>query len=140
MGSQTPATTRSTRTTIHPATSPTLSSVTVSPRDIIGFDPNNTHYDVGVASTVAQATITATKDHIYASVAITPTDVSPSTPGHQVNLTPGRNLVSVTVTAQDDTTLTYEVGVNRGVTDPYGWKAGYDLDALILTSLKPTDP
>ena len=119
----------------HPASDvAALSALTVSPRDIIIFDPDDTHYDVGVASTVAQATITATKAHIYASVAITPADVSPGAPGHQVDLSAGLNLVDVTVTAQDGATMTYEVNINRGVTDPYGWKAEHDLDALILTS------
>ena len=120
----------------HPASdNADLSSVTVSPRDIIGFDPDDTHYDVGVTSTVAQATITATKAHIYATVAITPADADTSADGHQVNLTAGRNLVLVTVTAQDGATTTiYEVYINRGVTDRYGWKAEHDLDALIVTS------
>ena len=34
-----------------------LSSLTVSPRDIVGFDPDRYAYDVGVASTVTEATI-----------------------------------------------------------------------------------
>ena len=83
----------------HPASDvATLSALTVSPRDIIGFEADRTSYEVGVASTVAQATITATKAHIYASVAITPTDASPSTPGHQLNLSPGKNTARVIVT------------------------------------------
>ena len=77
----------------HPASdNADLSSLTVSPRDIIGFDrrPHDS-YEVGVASTVAQATITATKAHIYASVAITAAPTCPlGTPGHQVNLVPGQ--------------------------------------------------
>ena len=115
----------------HPASDDaTLSALTVSPRDIIGFDPDDTHYEVGVASTVAQATITATKAHIYASVAITPTDASLGTPGHQVNLAPGKNTARVIVTAQDESTRTYTVNINRGVTDPFGWKAVDDFDSL----------
>ena len=38
----------------------TLSGLTVSPRDIIGFTADRSAYEVGVASTVTQATITAT--------------------------------------------------------------------------------
>ena len=122
----------------HPASDDaTLSALTVSPRDIIGFDPDRTLNDVGVASTVAQATVTATKAHIYASVAITPADVSPSTPGHQVNLAPGKNTVTVTVTAQDESTKTYTVNINQGVTDPFGWKAVDDFDSL--RSSRPDD-
>ena len=37
-----------------------LMSLVVAPKDIDGFDPEVTGYMVGVASTVTQATITAT--------------------------------------------------------------------------------
>ena len=37
----------------------------------------------------------------------------------------------MTVTAEDTTTKTYTVSVNRGVTDDYGWQAALDLDGLI---------
>ena len=116
----------------HPASdNADLSSVTVSPRDIIGFEPDRISYEVGVASTIAQATISATKAHIYASVAITPADASTSTPGHQVNLSPGRNTFTVTVTAQDESTKAYTVNINRGVTDPFGWNADHDFEGLV---------
>ena len=42
------------------STDATLSALTVSPKNIIGFDADRTSYEVGVASTVAQATIAAT--------------------------------------------------------------------------------
>ena len=46
----------------------TLSDLTVSPKDIIGFDANRTAYEVGVASTVTQATVRATPNDANASV------------------------------------------------------------------------
>ena len=114
-----------------PSNDATLSGLTVSPRDIIGFKADRRTYEVGVASTVIQATITATKSDPGATVAYSGTDLESNTPGLQVNLSAGRNEVTVTVTAEDTTTKTYTVRVNRGVTDDYGWKAVDDLDGLI---------
>ena len=109
----------------------TLSALTVSPKDIIGFVADRTSYEVGVASTVTQATITATKSHSAATVAYSTTDADTSA-GHQLNLSDGRNEVTITVTAEDTTTTgTYTVSINRGVTDAFGWKASDDFDGLI---------
>ena len=109
----------------------TLSALTVSPRDIVGFDAERTSYQVGVAATVTQATVSATANHSGASVAITPADADTGTPGHQVGLSAGRNTITITVTAEDGSEEEYTVSVNRGVTDAYGWKAVDDLDGLI---------
>ena len=115
-----------------PSDDATLSGLTVSPRDIIGFTANRTAYEVGVASTVTQATITATASDSGAAVAYSGTDADATTPGHQVILSAGRNEVTVTVTAADTvTTATYKVRVNLEVTADYGWKAVDDLDGLI---------
>ena len=113
-----------------PSSDATLSALTVGPTDIIGFDPDRTDYEVGVAPMVTQATITATANHPGASVAYSPTDTDTTTT--VVDLSAGRNVVTVTVTSQDgSTTETYTVSVNRGVTADYGWKAVDDLDGLI---------
>ena len=115
-----------------PSDDATLSGLTVSPRDIIGFTADRTDYEVGVASTVAQATVTATANDPGATVVYSGTDAEPNTAGHQVDLSAGRNQVFVTVTSADTTTTEiYDVRVNRGVTDAYGWKAALDLDGLI---------
>ena len=87
---------------------------------------------MGVASTVPQATVVARATNGAATVNYSGTDADPGTPGHQVDLSAGRNQVTVTVTAQDDSTQDYTVSVNRGVTDDYGWKADDDLDALVF--------
>ena len=109
----------------------TLSALTVSPKDINGFLKNRTSYEVGVASTVTEATVAATAIDLGLTVAITPTDSNTVTDGHQVTLSDGRNTVTITVTAEDTTTIkTYTVNINRGVTDPKGWKASDDLDGL----------
>ena len=113
----------------------TLSALTVSPRDIIGFESGREAYEVGVASTVAQATVIAITNHPSASVAYSGTDAEPGTPGHQVDLSAGRNQVTVTVTAEDTTTAQgYTVSINKGVTADYGWKASDDLDGLFISA------
>ena len=109
-----------------------LKDLTVSPKNIIGFDRDRTSYEVGVASTVARATVSATANHRAASVFIVPTDVDDNTPGHQVDLASGKNLVGIVITAQDGTNnKKYTVNINRGVTEDYGWNADQDLDGLI---------
>ena len=113
-----------------PSADARLSGLTVSPRDITGFTADRTAYEVGVASTVARATITATASNASAVVAYSGTDAA-TADGHQVNLSAGRNVVTITVTAEDSvTTQEYTVSVNQGVTDVYGWKAVDDLDGL----------
>ena len=117
--------------TVTPSTDATLSTLSVSPKDIIGFDGVRTSYEVGVNPDVETAIIAATAHDGGASPVITPVDADPSVDGHQVSLAAGSNEVTVTVTAEDGTTTkVYTVSVNRGVTDVRGWQAGADLDGL----------
>ena len=109
----------------------TLSALTVSPKDIIGFDPERAHYQVGFPSTVSRATVTATANHPLSSFEMEPPDSDSGTDGHQVNLSSGRNPLSIRVTAEDGTIKTYTVSLNQGVTTNYGWKAVDDFDNLI---------
>ena len=112
------------------STDATLSALTVSPNNIIGFQADRTSYQVGVASTVTEATVAATPNAANAIAFITPTDSNTGTDGHQVALSAGRNPVTIRVTSQDGTVRTYTVSINRGVTDNFGWKADDDLDGL----------
>ena len=113
----------------------TLSALTVSPKDIIGFDAGQDYYEAGFASTVAQATVTATPSNSAATVAITPADAG-SADGHQVDLSAGRNTVTITVTSQDGSeTEVYTLSLNRGVTATYGWKASEDFDGLLAANI-----
>ena len=114
-----------------PSTDASLSALSVSPKDIIGFDRDRKSYEVGVDGLVDTATVSATANHAGASVAFDPPDADANTAGHQVALSAGRNLVKVTVTAEDGvTTLLYTVSVNGGSLAPLGWQAGADLDGL----------
>ena len=109
----------------------TLSALSVSPRDIIGFKGGRRSYEVGVDSSVTQATVSATANDDAAKVDFAPQDADANVEGHQVNLSAGRNVVTVTVTAGGGFKQDYTVSVNRGVTDATGWQAGADLDGLI---------
>ena len=114
------------------STDAALKELKVGPKNIIGFDPERTSYDVGVDPSVAFATVSATANDDSAMVEIEPDDAIPGTEAHDVALVAGRNEVKVTVTAEDGlTTREYTVWVNRGVIDQYGWQAGADLDGLI---------
>ena len=85
-----------------------------------------------MASAVAQATITGTPANPNASVDYSGTDADAVADGHQVNLSAGRNEVTVTVTAEDgNNPQDYTVSINRGVTADFGWKASDDLDGFI---------
>ena len=123
-----------------PSNDASLSALTVSPKDIIGFDADRLTYQVGVASTVTEATIAATANDGGANVVITPPDSNDVTDGHQVALSAGKNPVTITVTAEDTTTIkAYTVNINQGVTDAYGWKAEDDLDGLIAAGNRTVD-
>ena len=106
-----------------------LTSLVVAPRDIDGFDPEVTGYMVGVASTVTQATITATPGQTDATIAIDGTAVTAGS-AHAVDLSAGLNTFEVVVTSADNAQATYTVYIGRGTTDQGGWKAGDDLDTL----------
>ena len=112
----------------------TLSALITSPRNILRFDADRTAYEVGVASTVAQATVTATANDANASVDYSGTDADLVAVGHHVALSAGRNEVTVTVTAENDSIKTYRVRINRGVDTPFGWNAERDLDGLVLAT------
>ena len=112
-----------------------LRDLIVAPKNIIGFDADRTSYEVGVASTVTQASLTADPVNNYGTLAFGGDDAS-TDPGHQVNLSAGQNTVTVTVTAQDETTTkAYTVNINRGVAEDYGWKASDDLDGFAAADL-----
>ena len=107
-----------------------LMSLVVSPKDIDGFNSEITDYMVGVASTVTQATITATPYRTDDTVTVNGTEVTNGS-AHTVDLTTGLNTFSIIVNSSATTeSTTYKVYIGRGTTDHGGWKAGDDLDTL----------
>ena len=112
------------------STDATLSSLTVSPVDVKDFDPDDTHYFVRLANTVAQVTIRAETNHSGASIRIGGTTVN-SGADHTVNTVVGRKIVTIAVTAEDPTsTKNYRLDVERGSTAPGEWNVVKDLAGL----------
>ena len=110
----------------------TLSSLVVSPKDIVGFQPDRTSYHVGFASTVTQVTVRATPNNPGADVSFDDDDANTGMTGHQVDLSTGSNEITITVTATDgNETQEYTVFANLGSTSETRWKASDDIDALI---------
>ncbi len=109
----------------------TLSSLRIRPFDFIGFDTSRTAYQTGYPHNSAQVTVTAVPNDENATVAYSPDDVNEHYAGHQVSLSPGRNVVTATVTGHNGTDTTdYTVSVNQGVDTLFGWKAVDDLDGF----------
>ena len=82
------------------------------------FDPDNTAYSAAVAGGVDRVTLTATKNHPDATVAIAGDDDT-STPGEaDLGLVEGVNALTVTVTAEDGATATYTLTVTRAAAAP----------------------
>ena len=107
-----------------------LSALSVGGVSVAGFNAETTSYQFGVANTVSRATVAGVPFDASATVAYSGTDADGGTDGHQMNLSVGRNVVTVTVTATDGDTRDYTVSVNRGSDAPFGWKAEDDFDTL----------
>ena len=91
-----------------------LSGFTLSP----SFAADTLTYTASVGNDVASTTVTAAANHDGATVAIVPADADDTADGHQVALAVGNTAVSVTVTAEDGTTMqTYAVTVTRADVD-----------------------
>ncbi len=114
-----------------PITDATLSSLMIGTKDVIGFNPDRTAYNVGVSSETTRVTITASPTS-NATVSYSMNDADSEMHGHQVNLPPGLNAITITVTAEDDVTIkTYTLSIGRGTGGVSGWTAEADLDGLI---------
>ena len=91
------------------ATDNTLSSLTFAPVAIT-FDAQTVNYDVEVVKTVSEGTITAAAADTRASVAFSG---AVTAGGTAFDLSPGANLATVTVTAENGDTRDYTITINR---------------------------
>ena len=95
-----------------PSTDTTLQGLTLSGVDFGTFDSTTTSYTAQVANSVSQTTVTPTVNHSGASYVIKLGGVP--NPDGTVSLAVGSNVITVEVTAEDDsTTRTYTVTVTR---------------------------
>ena len=107
-----------------------LASLTVSPGNIIGFDPERTTYFTGVHPNVTQVTVTATPRHRSATVAHNEPDADDNIPGMQAQLFDGTVALSVTVTSEQGTERNYDIHVSRGTDHAQGRNSPRDLDGF----------
>ena len=82
------------------------------------FSAGRAGYTAEVAATDARITVTAAPTHASATAAVTPADADTNTAGHQVDLSAGINFITITVTAEDGTTVNaYTVSIFRPSND-----------------------
>ncbi len=98
-----------------PSDDATLSALSLSDGALSpAFSSADTMYTADVGEDVDTITVTAAATHDSADVAITPADADADADGHQVALSAGENMITVAVTAEDDsTTMRYHVTVTR---------------------------
>ena len=108
----------------------TLERIVLVPAGMIDFQSDITDYTIGVGPAVDVATITPIARAAGATIEINDDpDIDPSE--YEIELEPGENIVSIKVIAADlKTTSTYNFTINRGSTDPFGWKVTDDFDDL----------
>ncbi len=110
-----------------------LSQLAIGPAPIV-FRPYVLSYHIGVANEVTQVTVASYPRVNTATIDINGSSVS-SGSGHAVSLAEGRNVITITVTAQDGTTTReYTVTADRGSNAPFGWKVTDDFNDLGLDS------
>ena len=100
----------------------------VTPR----YDSSTQTYKLTVPNSVTTVNVSANPRERNAVVEISPADSQPAA-GHQVDLQPGANSISITVTATDEvTTQTYTVTVTRDESDGVCGRTPQVRDELVL--------
>ena len=78
------------------------------------FDPAETSYSVSVGKDIDYLTVGAIRTNKFAAVDISQEDARADIDGYQVTLSPGENVITVTVTSADRTaTKTYTITITR---------------------------
>ena len=103
------------RAHLPPSTDATLKSLAVADATIMpGFQSDTKNYAATVASRISLITLDLETVDDGATVAVNPPDASPDVDGWQIPAGTGANAVTITVTAEDGTTIeTYALTVNR---------------------------
>ena len=86
-----------------------LSSGTLSP----SFASNKIVYSASVTNGTSSITVTPTEGHSEQTITVNGTAVSSGSASSSISLSVGQNIISVVVTAEDNTQKTYTVVVNR---------------------------
>ena len=78
----------------------------------VDFSPSRFNYETWVTRTTATTTVSTTAVWPSSTVEISPEDADSNTAGHQVDLSPGENAITIVVANGDDTG-TYSVAIRR---------------------------
>ena len=106
-----------------------LRSLTIGGRGITALRAGHYDYQHGIAHDTAQVTIEPEPFNNFATVEYSVIDADDTEDGHQINLSEGRNALTITVTAQNGTdTQDYTISVNRGTDADFGWQPEKDFD------------
>ena len=100
------------------------------------FLPIGARYTANVDHAVAATTVTASARHPAATLALSPPDADANTIGHQVVLSEGNNIITVTVTASNGDTKDYVLTIRRASIGMTGWNPLRDFD-LVSTNTAP---
>jgi hypothetical protein len=121
-----------------------LSAGALSP----AFNPATSSYTVGVPNATTSTTVTATVADASATLAVNGTPLASGTASGAIALNVGANTVTVLVTAQDASTRTYTVTVNRAsnqadlqvtISGNYGPATGLAQFAIVVSNAGPAD-
>ena len=112
-----------------------LRSLTIGGRSVTAFRKDYYDYQHGIAHDMAQVTIELEPFNNYATVTYSVDDADDTEDGHQIELSEGRNALTITVTAQNGTdTQDYTISVNRGTDADFAWQPEKDFDNSVLLS------
>jgi len=120
-----------------PSSDASLSSLTIS-NGSLSFNSQTTSYTVSVANSVSSVTVTPTHNQVNARIIVNGVGVNSGTASEVINLSVGSNTITVSVTAQDNTTIKiYKIIVNRAAPSA---SSDATLRSLLVTggSLNPT--
>ena len=107
----------------------TLSAINLDGALINGFDAATTTYDVTIAANTTSVNITATANDAQASVAITN--------GGTIDVTSGSETVTITVTAEDGTEMTYTINITVEVLSDDATLSAINIDGVLITDFDP---
>ena len=106
-----------------------LTGLTIGGRGVTAFRKDHYDYQHGIAHDTEQVTIEPETLQDFATVAYSVADADDTQDGHQIDLSEGRNALTITVTAQNGTdTQDYTISVNRGTDADFGWQPEKDFD------------
>ncbi len=106
-----------------------LRNLSIGGRGVTAFRKDYYDYQHGIVHDTEQVTIEPEPINNFATVSYSVADADDTEDGHQMELSEGRNALTITVTAQNGTdTQDYTISVNRGTDADFAWQPEQDFD------------